>query len=724
MATWGQDRLASPDERALAGRISGLLWLVGAATLLLTLALPGSDVERIEAVVLVACFAVAWGAGMLLAVQWDRAPVRLFHISSLLGLAVAAGLAAATGATDSAARDYIWFVVVYAAFFFTPRQALAYWLACAAVYGAPLLYDGHAVDGNLLRQLVVVVPIYCLVGGVVVAGRELLTGLSRQTSALESEQRRLAEEQSSLRRVATAVAAGSPPAGIFALASSEAGRLLGADHAAIVRYHDDADRVIVLGRWTSGDQDRHALGSMSELTPGGLLDRLRAGEPIACDQSEDGPRLVRMAAPVHTGAAPWGALVVAVREPHELDHGSEERLQEYADLIAIALANAEDRARLDSHAATDHLTGLPNHRAFRERLADEVARAHRHDRPLTVALVDIDGFRELNDRAGLEAADDVLAEIGRRLGRAIREEDVLARMGGDEYGVIFVESDRHEALLIADRARRAVAEAPLRHRMRATISIGLCDLEAASSEDELLRRADAALYWAKEHGRDLCWLYDPGVVRELDERERTRELDRSHALIGLRALARAIDAKDPDTQEHSERVAVLAARLAAARGWPPERVALLRDAALLHDVGKIGIPDAVLLKAGALDRAELAIVREHPVLGARIVGDVLDEEQVAWIARHHERPDGHGYPAALQGEAVPEGASLLALADAWDVMVSDRSYSPPMAMSEALAEARAGAGTQFHASAVQALQALADRGELLAAAARMHQPTA
>jgi diguanylate cyclase (GGDEF)-like protein/putative nucleotidyltransferase with HDIG domain len=723
MATWGRDRLASVDERALAGRISALLWLAGAATLLLTLALPGTEVQPITLVVLVAGFAVVWGAGMLLAVQWDRAPVPLFHVSSLLGLAIVAGLAAATGTTDSPARDYTWFVVAYAAFFFTPRQALAYWLACAAVYGAPLVYDANAVNDNLLRQLVVVVPIYCLVGGIVVAGRELLAGLSRQTSELESEQRRLAAEQSSLRRVATAVAAGSPPAGIFALASSEAGRLLGAESAAIVRYRD-ADRGIVLGRWTAGEQNRNALSSVSELTPGSLLDRLRAGEPIARDQTGDDPPLVRMAAPVHTGAAPWGALVVAGRPPHELGHGSEERLQEYADLIAIALANAEDRARLDSHAATDHLTGLPNHRAFRQRLADEVARARRHDRPLTVALVDIDGFRELNDRAGLEIADDVLAEVGRRLGRAVREEDVLARMGGDEFGVIFVESDRHDALLIADRARRAVAEAPLRHRLRTTISIGLCDLEAATSEDELLRRADAALYWAKEHGRDLCWLYDPGVVRELDERQRTRELDRSHALIGLRALARAIDAKDPDTQEHSERVAVLAVRLAAARGWPPERVALLRDAALLHDVGKIGIPDAILLKAERLDQAELAIVREHPVLGARIVGDVLDEEQVAWIARHHERPDGRGYPEALDGEAVPEGASLLALADAWDVMVSDRSYSPPLEMSEALAEAQAGAGTQFHESSVQALQALADRGELLPAAARMHQPTA
>jgi diguanylate cyclase (GGDEF)-like protein len=725
MATWGRDRLASFDERRLAGRISGVLWLAGAATLLLTLALPGSAIEPIAIVVLVACFSIAWGAAMLLAVPWDRAPLWLFHASTFLGLAVVAGIAAATGTTDSPARDYLWFIVVYAAFFFTPRHALAYCLACAAVYGAPLLYDASAIDDNLLRQLVVVLPIYCLVGGVVVAGRELLAGLSRQAGELESKQRRLAEEQSSLRRVATAVAAGSPPSGIFALVSSEAGRLLRADHAAIVRY--DADHAIVLGRWSAGGHDRSQLASLGELTRGGLLDRLRAGEPIARDETDGERPLVRLAAPVHSGAAPWGALVVAGRPPHELGVGGdgiEERLQEYAELIALALANAGDRARLDNEAATDHLTGLPNHRAFRERLADEVARARRHGRALTVAVVDLDGFRELNDRAGVEVADDVLAEVGQRLRRTIREEDVLARMGGDEFGVIFVESDPHEALLVADRARRAIAEAPLRHRLRATISVGLCDLDSAASEDELLRRADAALYWAKQHGRDLCWLYDPGVVRELDERQRTRELDRSHALIGLRALARAIDAKDPDTQEHSERVAVLAARLAATRGWSAERVAMLRDAALLHDVGKIGVPDAILLKAAALDQAELQIVREHPVLGARIVGDVLDEEQVAWIARHHERPDGGGYPAALDGDAVPEGASLLALADAWDVMTSDRAYSPPMAIDEALAEARAGSGTQFHVCAVQALEELADRGELLPAAARLHQPTA
>ena len=722
MSSWGHDRLDSPGEVALAGRVSGVLWLSGAVTLLLTLALPGTSIDAQWAVALIAAFAVVWGTLMLSRISWAHSPVRLSHVSTILSLCIVAVLTRVTGSTDASALDYLWLVVVYAAFFYTPRQAVAYWLACGVVHALPFLYDGQALDRNLARELVVVVPMYFVVGGVVMAGRELLAGATRRARELETQQRRMTEEQSSLRRVATAVAAGSPPAGIFALVSLDAGHLLGADCAAIVRFQS-ADRVIVLGRWTHDEHDAEDPDATVDVRPGSLLARLRSGEPIARDRMDGEHHCIRLAAPVRHGAAVWGALIVVATDPHEFAPGAEERLQDYADLIATAVANAENRARLDAEATTDALTGLPNHRAFRERLTEEVARAQRHDRPLTVALLDVDGFRDLNDRAGLDVADEVLVEIGSLLRGAVREEDFLARLGADEYGVIFVESDRHQALMRADRARRVIAETAMRHRLRTTVSIGLCDLEAASSADEALRRADSALYWAKQHGRDLCWLYDPTVVRELDERQRTRELDRTQALVGLRALARAIDAKDPATQEHSERVAALSARLAMARGWTPDRVSLLRDAALLHDVGKIGVPDAILLKDGPLEDEEFAIVREHAVLGARIVGDVLDAEQVAWIAGHHERPDGAGYPGALGGDAVPEGAALLALADAWDVMVSDRSYSAPMTVEAALAEARACSGTQFALTAVQALESLAERGDLMPTAARLHLPT-
>ena len=241
-----------------------------------------------------------------------------------------------------------------------------------------------------------------------------------------------------------------------------------------------------------------------------------------------------------------GCLVVAAHRANAFPAGAELRLKDFADLIATAVANAEDRAHLQTQAATDVLTGLPNQRAFRERLDDEVARARRHGRPLTIALVDVDPFRELNDRIGLESADRVLEEVGGLLAGVVREEDVVARMGGDEYGMIFMECDRHEALIMAERVRRNVAEAGLPHHQRATVSVGVCDLESAASADELLRRAGAALYWAKEHGRDLCWVYDP---RSCASSAPTSPIARPTARTPWSACARSPGRSTPRTRD-------------------------------------------------------------------------------------------------------------------------------------------------------------------------------
>jgi diguanylate cyclase (GGDEF)-like protein len=430
-----------------------------------------------------------------------------------------------------------------------------------------------------------------------------------------------------------------------------------------------------------------------------------------------------VAAPVHAGAGVWGVLLAAAARPSAFAPGDEERLRDYADLIATAVVNAEDRARLDRQAGVDAVTGLPNYRAFRDRLEDEVNRARRHGRPLTVAVVDVDCFGEATDQVGHEESEQAFAAIASLVRSSVRDEDVVARLGADELGIAFVESDRRTALLAAERARRCVAATPLRHGIRMTVSVGLCDLDAAPSADELLRRADAALFWSKEHGRDRCWVYDAAVVRDLAGHVRRRDIEQEQRLAGLCALARAVDAKDPATQEHSERVAALAARLAAVRGWDGHWVDWLREASLLHDVGKIGVPDAVLMKPGALDASEIALVREHPTLGARIVGDVLEDVQVRWIAAHHERPDGQGYPRGLTAPEIPEGAALIALADAWDSMVSDRVHSPPRAIADALAECRALVGRQFTAEAVEALETLHEHGDLARAALRMHRPT-
>jgi putative nucleotidyltransferase with HDIG domain len=202
------------------------------------------------------------------------------------------------------------------------------------------------------------------------------------------------------------------------------------------------------------------------------------------------------------------------------------------------------------------------------------------------------------------------------------------------------------------------------------------------------------------------------VINELSAHERAERLERSQAMVGLRALARAIDAKDPATRRHSERVAELAGKLARAVGWSPERAQLLSEAALVHDVGKIGVPDSVLFKAAHLTAAEREQVCGHAELAARIVEDVLLPEQVDWIRTHHERPDGRGYPRGLRGAQIPEGAALLAAADAWDVMTGSRSYSVPKPVETALAECISLVGRQFTKTAVGALVQLHSAGEL------------
>jgi diguanylate cyclase (GGDEF)-like protein/putative nucleotidyltransferase with HDIG domain len=484
-----------------------------------------------------------------------------------------------------------------------------------------------------------------------------------------------------------------------------------------------------MGVW----QGRTEAGQLVELEPDDEIARVRSdGKPIRVDRFEEpcssrahayGHRSF-VGAPIHAGTAVWGVLLAGSQRPSAFAPGTEERLRDYAELISTAVVNAEDRTRLDRQAGVDALTELPNYRAFRDRLEDEVSRARRHGRPLTVAVVDVDRFGEATDQVGHDESEQAFAAVASLVRDAVRDEDVVARLGADELGIVFVESDRATALLAAERARQSVAATPLRHGIRLTVSIGLCDLEAAPAADELLRRADAALFWSKEHGRDRCWIYDAKVARDLAGNVRRRDLEQEQRLAGLCALARAIDAKDPATQEHSQRVAALAARLAAIRGWDGAWTECLREAALLHDVGKIGVPDAILVKAGPLDADEIALVQEHPTLGARIVGDVLDDVQVRWIAAHHERPDGLGYPRRLTAHEIPEGAALLALADAWDSMVSHRVYSPARAIADALAECRALVGRQFTAEAVEALEALYEHGDLAMAAVRMHRPTA
>jgi diguanylate cyclase (GGDEF)-like protein/putative nucleotidyltransferase with HDIG domain len=368
------------------------------------------------------------------------------------------------------------------------------------------------------------------------------------------------------------------------------------------------------------------------------------------------------------------------------------------DRLASLIANLTDAARRDP------LTQLLNRRGFEEVFDIELERARRTGAALSVVVGDLDRFKRINDEHGHAAGDDALRRIGRVVRTAKRSFDSAARVGGEELALLAPDSDEHGAYMLAERIRAEVERSFANHGPEElTISFGIATYPLhGQSGEALLRAGDQALYAAKRLGRNRSVISSaevPGILARAP-----RGAEESHVeLATLLSLAEALDVRDSGNATHCHRVGRFAELMARELGLPPDAVERVRLAGILHDVGRVGMPDSLLSKHGPLSKEEWAWVRSHPEIGARMVETTDFDDIRSWILSHHERPDGEGYPEGRPAAELPLEARILCVADAYEAMTSERAYRSALQPDAAAEELRHASGKQFDGQVVEAL---------------------
>ena len=349
-------------------------------------------------------------------------------------------------------------------------------------------------------------------------------------------------------------------------------------------------------------------------------------------------------------------------------------------------------------ALSDNLTQLGNHRAFQADIKRETERRNQHGSCFSVIMLDLDGLKQTNDTWGHHAGDERIRAVADALRATLREDDSAYRTGGDEFMVLLPNARAWGAMTFVQRLQTEVSK---RHTGLG-VACGIAESVGLESRDALLRRADLALYAAKASSRRVV-IYSDGLEPTPLKPKLEDETRRQHRIMAT-ALARAVDAKDARTRNHCETVSELCALIGRQLGLEAERIEELRLAGLLHDVGKIGISDALLQKQEELDDEELEDMRKHVSIGHAIVSAAELDEQAWWILHHHEHFDGSGYPHGLQGERIPLESRIILVADAFEAMTTDRPYRVKLSPEAALAELARHSGTQFDAACVAALE--------------------
>ncbi len=345
--------------------------------------------------------------------------------------------------------------------------------------------------------------------------------------------------------------------------------------------------------------------------------------------------------------------------------------------------------RLAAMLNEDSLTGLGNYRFFRERLALAVAQATREQTPLSLLLLDVDGFKLYNDTYGHTRGDMLLQELARLFRKEIPAGAVLARYGSDEFAVILPGASLQEANKTAQRLCQAVDQYPFPAEItrlfnKLTVSVGVANYPYhAQKAQELLEAADEALYSCKTTGGNRVQNYHAILERlckTVDDRD--RELTSS-----LRTLMTVVNAKDRYTYGHSDRVSYYAKMVGLRMGLSLQELRLLEFGAFLHDLGKLEIPREVLNHHGPLSPVEWEMMRKHPAWGAEMLKPIaMLEPIIPMVLHHHENYDGSGYPAGLKGKKIPLFARILRVVDSYDAMTTNRPYHRLLSKEQALKE--------------------------------------
>ena len=407
-----------------------------------------------------------------------------------------------------------------------------------------------------------------------------------------------------------------------------------------------------------------------------------------------------------------GSLILASRVPNAYNRRQIKLLEKVALQIAAPVENAQLYNRLEEKSRIDELTGLFNRRHFEERLKEEVSRHSRYGDVFSIFMIDLDNFKAYNDTYGHPAGDTLLSQMGKIIKGSVRNIDRAFRYGGDEFVVILPQTTREDAYVVAERVRVQIAKAMGKKAIAVTCSIGLANYPADGVvADELVDVADNALYHAKRAGGNQILLSSNVLSEPLDEGGVQGAYAKRNGLSAVYALVSAVEAKDPYIYGHSRKVNTYAVALAEAIRLSPDEVTNVSTAALLHDIGKIGIPDKVLNKKGKLSEEDWKTIKAHPKLGATIIRNIPHLVPcVNSILYHHERWDGDGYPEGLKGEEIPIEARILAIADSFEAMTSARPYRPALPIEEIIKELRKGAGLQFDSKLVEVFVGIIEAG--------------